>query len=91
MSSTSPTFRVTTASRSDMVATSSTCSLMNHCMNCSEAKSFSSRAIRSRALICSVTRRSWSRASATGATTSAKVGTGAATPGMTTSESVSSR
>ena len=27
--------RSTTRSRSDIVATSSTCSLMNHCMNCS--------------------------------------------------------
>ena len=57
-----------------MVATSSTCSLMNHCMNCSEAKSLSSRAVRSRALICSVTRFSWASASSTGATTSSKVG-----------------
>ena len=40
-----------------MVATSSTCSLMNHCMNCSEAKSLSSRAMRSRPLIWSVTGR----------------------------------
>ena len=45
----------TTASRSLMVATSSTCSLMNHCMNCSEAKSLSSRAMRSRPLTWSVT------------------------------------
>ena len=74
-----------------MVATSSTCSLMNHCMNCSEAKSFSSRAIRSRPLICSVTRFSCSRASCTGATTSANVATGAPTPGMVTSASVSRR
>ena len=73
MSSMSSRLRVTTASRSLIVATSSTCSLMNHCMNCSEAKSYSSRAIRSRPLICSVTRFSWSSASSTGATTSANV------------------
>ena len=74
-----------------MVATSSTCSLMNHCMNCSEAKSDSSRAILSSALICSVTRFSCASASATGATTSSNAGTGASTPGITTSSSVSRR
>ena len=47
--------RSTTASRSLIVATSSTCSLMNHCMNCSDAKSLSSRAVLSRPLIWSVT------------------------------------
>ena len=63
------------------MATSSTCSLMNHCMNCSEAKSDSSRAIRSRPLICSVTRFSCASASSTGATTSANVVTGAVDAG----------
>ena len=74
-----------------MVATSSTCSLMNHCMNCSEAKSLSSRAMRSRPLIWSVTVRSCARASSTGATRSAKSEVGAATAGMVTSASVSRR
>ena len=73
------------------MATSSTCSLMNHCMNCSEAKSDSSRAIFSRPLIWSVTRFSCSSARVTGATTSAKLETGASTPGITTSASVSRR
>ena len=91
MSSMSSALRVTTASRSLIVATSSTCSLMNHCMNCSEAKSFSSRAILSRALICSVTRFSCSRASRTGATTSSNFETVASTAGITTSASVSRR
>ena len=57
MFSTSSTLRRTTANRSLIVATSSTCSLTNHWRNCSEAKSVSSRAIRSSPLICSVTRR----------------------------------
>ena len=44
---------------------------MNHCMNWSEAKSYSSRAILVSSLICAVTRRSWFSASSTGATRSA--------------------
>ena len=74
-----------------MAATSSTCSLMNHCMNCSAAKSFSSRAVRVSSWIWVVTRFSWSRASATGATMSPKRLCGASLPGMVTSRSVSMR
>ena len=62
-----------------MVATSSTCSLMNHCMNWSEAKSLSSRAIFVSSVIWAVTRRSCSRASSTGATTLSNATIGAAT------------
>ena len=59
--------RSTTRSRSDIVATSSICSLMNHCMNCSRRVVAAARArAPASALICSVTRFSCSSASATG-------------------------
>ena len=60
-------------------------------MNCSLWKSPSSRAIPTSAAIWSLTRRSCSSASATGATTSANFVSGAATPGIVASASASSR
>ena len=74
-----------------MVATSSTCSLMNHCMNCSAAKSFTSRAVAVSSWICSVTRFSWATASSTGATTPSKSFVGSVMAGRRTGWSVSSR
>ena len=50
--------RSTTRSSVVMLATSSTCSLRNHCMNCSPMKSPSSRAADARAAIWADTRRS---------------------------------
>ena len=58
--------RSTTASSVDMLATSSRCSERNQCRNCSPTRSPSSRASAASAMICSVTRRSCSSASATG-------------------------
>ena len=83
--------RSTTASSEDIVETSSTCSLRNHCRNCSLRKSFSSRATPISSPIWSLTRRSCSSASATGATMSLNSVSGAATPGIVTRASASSR
>ena len=52
----------TTRTRSDIVATSSICSFMYQRMNCSLVKSLSPRAVAASALICSLTRFSWSSA-----------------------------
>jgi hypothetical protein len=51
-----------------MLETSSRCSSRNQCRNCSPTRSFSSRARRASATIWSVTARSCSSASSTGAT-----------------------
>ena len=56
------------------MATSSICSLMNHCMNCSPAKSPFSRATRTRSAHWSETRFSCSSARATGSPSPANDG-----------------
>jgi hypothetical protein len=69
-------------SRSDIDATSSTCSLRNHCRNCSDWKSVSDRACAVSALNCCVTRFSCASAIATGSTMSAKSERGAGIDGI---------
>ena len=65
------------------MATSSTCSLRNHCVNCSLTKSLASRATAASDEIWSVTRFSCSSATLTGSTMSANSTFGASTPGIT--------
>ena len=74
-----------------MLATSSRCSCRNQWRNCSPTRSPSSRASFASRTMSSVTLFSWSSASRTGATASSNDVTGAATPGIATGRSASSR